>query len=233
MRTFRFISLLTLVGLCSTQLGYASPKRFFSNNNRQNNVMEELHNTIDDIKYETANHEAEIRMFEEKLNNQEIALDSLWKQLNDTNHSSSEKLKDNFSNFEMKISNIESSSKNAVTDLQQLKTHANDTAAVMATYKQKIAALEKIVDVQNQNIDHLQQALKAMMEALQIKDVAVDMENPYHMIGAEYQVKAGDSLEKIARRNHTTVHKLKELNHLNDKNDLIIVGQKLRLPESS
>jgi LysM repeat protein len=41
-------------------------------------------------------------------------------------------------------------------------------------------------------------------------------------------VKKNDTLEKIAKRNHTTVQKIKQLNHL--KGHFLKVGQKIKLP---
>lgn len=46
--------------------------------------------------------------------------------------------------------------------------------------------------------------------------------------GMPYVVKAGDSIAKIARKNHTTIAKLKEANGLNS--DLIHIGQKMVIP---
>jgi LysM repeat protein len=43
-----------------------------------------------------------------------------------------------------------------------------------------------------------------------------------------YEVKPGDILEKIARKNNTSVKKIKELNGLT--NDRIFVGQRIKLP---
>jgi LysM repeat protein len=50
-----------------------------------------------------------------------------------------------------------------------------------------------------------------------------------HMTGPSYRIKPGDSLEKIARANQTTVQAIKELNGLT--NDRIVVGKLLQLPE--
>ncbi|MBI5346294.1 MAG: LysM peptidoglycan-binding domain-containing protein [Chlamydiae bacterium] len=43
-----------------------------------------------------------------------------------------------------------------------------------------------------------------------------------------YKVKQGDSLEKIAKANNVTVDALKKYNRL--ENDLIVVGQELKIP---
>lgn len=209
----------------------ASPKRFYikQDKNNPNQAFEEIQNLIDDIKVESSNHETEIRMFQEKLNNQEVAVDSLWKQLNETTQANKEKIRAIVDQLESKLANLEIATNSTVSDIEFLKKQTVD----YKDYKQKIGHLEKVNDLQNQNIEHLQAALQALMEALQIKDVSILSADPFHPLsmGPVYHVKAGDSLEKIARKNNTTVVKLRELNHLTDSNDLIIVGQKLRLPE--
>ncbi len=225
----RFIAFLIIFGV-SFHIG-AAPKKYYirQDKNVSPQAFEELHNLIDDIKYEAANHETEMRMLQEKLGNQEIAVDSLWKQLNDASVVNREKIRDALEQVEMKLANLEGSSSSSLKDIDYLKSHLNE----VSQQKQKITHLEKVVEVQNQNIEHLQAALQALMDALQIKDVSVLTDDHYHPLSSApvYQVKAGDSLEKIARKNNTTVSKLKEINHLTGSNDLIIVGQKLKLPE--
>jgi LysM repeat protein len=44
-----------------------------------------------------------------------------------------------------------------------------------------------------------------------------------------YRVKAGDSIEKIARQFGTTPEQIKKINQLH--NDLILVGQEIRVPK--
>jgi LysM repeat protein len=46
-------------------------------------------------------------------------------------------------------------------------------------------------------------------------------------VGNTYVVRKGDTLGKIAERNHTTVASLKRANGL--KNDILTIGQKLRV----
>lgn len=223
----RLFAFIIILGVSSQGLN-AVPKKYYVRQDKNSPAaIEELHNLIDDMKYEATNQETEMRMLQEKLTTQETAVDSLWKQLNDANAVNKEKLRNAFEEIEAKLATLEGSS------LKEIKNHLNDSKEVAAQQKQKIHSLEKIIEIQNQNIEHLQAALQALMDALQIKDVSVVTDDHYHSLasGAMYQVKAGDSLEKIARKNNTTVSKIKELNHLTGNNDLIIVGQKLRLPE--
>lgn len=195
-------------------------------------LVKELRDTVDDIRHEVNNHESEIRVYDEKLKSLEDIIDGLRDQLNESSQAQKELLKGNSTNLEVKIAALETLSKGLVSDLRQFKTHANDASAALMQYKQKISELEKIVEQQNQNIDHLQVAMRALMEALQDKDSGSNKGTVAVADGAgggTYRVKAGDSLGKIALENHTTIQVLKDLNGL--AHDRIVVGQLLRLPE--
>jgi len=58
--------------------------------------------------------------------------------------------------------------------------------------------------------------------------ITPDAQPPVTINGAPYVVKQGDSLAKIARRNHTSVAKLKAANNL--PNDMLHIGQKMVIP---
>lgn len=73
----------------------------------------------------------------------------------------------------------------------------------------------------DQNIVHLQQSLQALAKA---------MSNSNEASSELYVVKNGDSLEKIAKKHHTSVQALIDLNQL--KSSKICSGQKLKLPAS-
>ena len=45
-----------------------------------------------------------------------------------------------------------------------------------------------------------------------------------------YRVKKGDSLYKIARRNKTTVHRLRQANNMRSKSSFLRVGQRIKVP---
>jgi peptidoglycan endopeptidase LytE len=77
------------------------------------------------------------------------------------------------------------------------------------------------VQTQDKQIASLQSAMKSLVALLQAEESSAATETTY-------QVKSGDSLEKIAAQNGTSVKVLKELNAL--PSDRIKIGQKLKLP---
>ena len=165
---------------------------------------------FEDLRHEVDNHEAEIRMFEERLNTQEVIVDSLRQQVMDANHENRELVKGSAVQLENNVMRLENSVKGITDDLRHLQTHGNDTTSVLNQHKQKIEEIEK-------KMDQLQETLQLVLDALQVpgKEQA-------------YVVVSGDTLEKIARKNGTTIKKIKELNQLTS--DRIYVGQKLKLP---
>jgi LysM repeat protein len=221
--------LLIAGGILFVQAAEAAPRRYVAEEDAAT-TMREMRDTLDDIKHEVSNHESEIRMFEEKLNNQELTIDGLRQQINDTHQANKELLKGTSQTTEEKISNLESTTKSLVSDLRQFKSHANETTTALAQYKQKLSELEKIIEVQNQSLDNMQAALRSLVDAMQVQGGAssASVDKVALSDSKLYRVKNGDSLEKIARANQTTVKAIKELNGL--ANDRIIVGQRLQLP---
>lgn len=199
----------------------AAPKRYYEDPTIT--ALREMRATLDDMRHEVSNHETEIKTYDEKLHNLETIIDSLRQQSTDTAEAHKEALKDTSGTLEMKINSLETTTKGLVADLKQFKNHANETASTLVQYKQKLADLEKILEIQNQNLDSLQTALKSLTDVLQVKNNL-----PISSSEKTYRVAPGDSLEKIARKNHTTIQTIKELNGLT--NDKIIVGQTLKVP---
>lgn len=177
---------------------------------------------VETIKHTVDNHDTEIRMLQERCNNQEATVSSLRQQVLDSSQSTKELVRGNATGFEGKIAYLESANKNLIADLQQLKSHANDSTTALNQYKSKIVELEQTVSAQNKNIENLQAALKSLTELLQMKEGATANGDNV------YRVKPGDSLEKIARAHNTTIKALKERNNLTQ--DRINVGQKLHIP---
>ena len=89
-------------------------------------------------------------------------------------------------------------------------------------YKQKIDELEKNITAQDarfEEIKKLKKILNAIASSLNIDNSGA----------LSYTVKAGDSLEKIAKSHKTSVEHLKKYNNLDQ--DLIVIGQRLKIPQ--
>jgi LysM repeat protein len=208
----------------------AAPKRYDSSD-EATTAVREMRATLDDVRHEVDNHEAEIHIFENRLSTQEITLDSLRQHILDATQANKEMVRSSSNDLETKVNSLDNTFKGLVADLKQLKNHANDSSALIERYEQRIAKLEKVVDVQNRNIAALEAALHSIASAFDLKETAIPSSAgaTTSSAGKVYVVKPGDSLEKIARQNGTTIKAIKELNQLSS--DKITVGKKLALPE--
>lgn len=107
-----------------------------------------------------------------------------------------------------------------------------------AALEKRIAALEKTLDkvvadlrMVSTTISQVDARLLSQDERLQevgklkstLTSIAKAVNTP--PVSKAYKVKAGDSLEKIAKAHHMSVDTLRKLNHL--KQDKIVVGQEL------
>ena len=88
----------------------------------------------------------------------------------------------------------------------------NQTAAALALYKQQISSIDSKLD----EISKLRSTLSQLSKASS------------HIETSFYQVKMGDSLEKIGRKFQVSVDALKRENNLSS--DKIVVGQQLAIP---
>lgn len=195
-------------------------------------VLRQLKTGLADLKYGVNNHETEIRMFEDKLRNQETSFDHLRQQLTDDFQSQRDLTRSTILTLENKIGTLEEKTdaletltKGLTADLRQLKQQANDSVTVLGQYKQKLTDLEGLLQTQNQHMHNLEVALNSMMDFIQTKEA------PQLALSGNaktYKVQAGDTLEKIARAQKVSVQGLREANQLT--NDRIIVGQTLKIP---
>lgn len=222
----RLLLCLCLLSLIHFSL-HAAGRRYNSNEDNAT-ALREMRDTIDMLRHEVENHETELRMFEEKVNTQEATIASLRQQVQDAMQANKDLLKSSLTTVEAKNADLESANKSLVADMKQLKNHSNDWVEALGQYKLKIGELEKTISQHGHNMDNMQSAMKSMMDALQVKEAPLKMTSQSDGGANSYRVKAGDSLEKIAKNNNTTVKTLKEINSLNS--DKIVVGQTIQLP---
>lgn len=184
---------------------------------------------LKDISHQVKNHEVEIRTVEESLKTQEQVLEDLRTQVQNELAQCKESARAHrsqadasFQAIDQAIKNLESVMRGLVSDVQTLKTQANQTANLVSQNQQKVATLETLIEAQNQHLRNFEQALRLLMEGTVVKG-----SEPRR--GGTYQVKPGDSLEKIAKAHRVSVQALRELNQL--QSDRIVPGQSLRIPE--
>ncbi|MBA3238728.1 MAG: LysM peptidoglycan-binding domain-containing protein [Parachlamydiaceae bacterium] len=183
--------------------------------------VQQMRSDISELQRYVTNQEVEIHQINEKFLTIETIVDAIRRQLSDSSSAHKEQLQFSNVSIETRMASLERTVKGIVADIHILKAHLNDTSSLQSDYKQQFAKYEKLISSQNQNIEKMQTALKSVMELLQTSDESDSAD-------LIYQVKPGDSLEKIANTHGTTVKALKDLNQLSI--DRIKIGQKLKLP---
>jgi len=159
----------------------------------------------------------------------QLALDEVRIELADVQHALKAKdteirlLEENLSAASGKVVRQESSPSTALLEkrISQLEKMQEKTSSSLAQYKEKIHQLEQEISSRLSELSKIRTTLGAISQAVQ-KPSSAAIERK------KYTVKAGDSLEKIARKEHVSVDALKKLNDLDS--DRIAVGQVLTLP---
>ncbi len=219
----------------ASNIGFSAPAMRNQNyyESDQALLIKELKISLENLRSLVNNHETEIRMYDEKLKNVDSIIEGVRDQCSDTAKGQKEQLKGSTSALEERIGALEEITRGLLTDLKQFKTFTSETTSFLTQYKQRMTDLERSLDLQNKNIQHLQTALKAMMSALQVKgslEITTSDDSTSATDTILYRVKPGDSLEKIARNLNTDVQVIKRLNNMT--NDKIIVGKQIKVPDN-
>ncbi len=172
----------------------------------QNQGSRDLRASLDEIRHELSNHETMIQIFEQKFATQENIVESFGQQIEADQKSNKDLIQGKAANVDQRVLKLEALLQGMVEDMRQLRSQSSE--------------LEKQLNEQNNNTDHLKNAVGSLMDALQA--------NVPELEGKMYQVKSEDTLGDIALRHHTSVKAIKEINQM--KNDRILIGQKLKLP---
>lgn len=184
--------------------------------------VQQMRLDINELNRHVDNQENEIQQIKERFASLEEIIDDIRKQHNNASSNHREQLQSSNVALETKIGNLEFTIKGLLSDIQVLKSHLNESVGLKTDYQQQLSRYEKQIATQNQNIEKMQTALKSVMELLHADE---EKESTTESI---YQVKPGDTLEKIANAHGTTVKAIKDLNQLSI--DRIKIGQKLKMP---
>ena len=217
---FTVLILTCFISSCQTTTSDSKPQ------SQTDILVQELHAEFTDVKHQIHNLGVDLRILEEKIKGQEKEYSAVQKKMNDGNRFQKEYLQGGLAKLEKKVSTLQSQRENINADIHQLKRNVNDLGTTVGQYKTKLQDVEKVFSSTQQsnekNINNLKVALESLMALVKHKGNSFTSSKLY-------TVRSGDSLERIARKNNTTVEKLKEVNKLTS--DLIITGDELRIPE--
>lgn len=215
------LSLFLLFCSCSSHLA------FNPNQSRETHMaMEELRTELADVKHALNSAKVEMQIVEEKLKNQDQSF-SAFKNHPSQKGQAQQDLAQQIGQIEKRLGQLEKVQEKVHGDLHALSNHANQGAQVLNQCREKMQSLEQEIAVQNKRLD----------DVAKLKNTLTSLSKTMQQTTAEgtsahsYKVKAGDSLEKIARRYHTTADTLKKLNGLN--HDRIIIGQEIQVPHDT
>lgn len=178
--------------------------------------------SLQNLSYSVNNQDQEIATLKQKFHNQETILDSMHAEVKELIKAAKESQKNSGEKVDSRLKSMEKNLDKLVSDLKQFKKHANDSSSSLGQLEKKLKEQEEISSLQAQQIKDLESALRTLANALQVKAPSSTCSS------GEYRVKAGDSLEKIAKENGTTIEAIKRENNLTK--NTIYPGQKLHIP---
>ncbi len=189
-----------------------------SNNVYSTVAIDELRLEVSDLKHDLHSARVEINLLDEKVNKYERTISFLKEQLAQSQTPTTSSHADA---LERKVAHLEKLLEKTTADLRSLNTVANQAL-------NKLQDLEQTVAIQDKKCDEVAK-LKGTLTSISKAISQTPKPTPLSTSNKTYRVKPGDSLEKIARAQQTTVSSIKQLNQLT--NDKIVVGQELKLSD--
>ena len=200
MRIFLCLLLLTS---CSSYIASAQEEK-----RRSDILYDEMRIEIADLKHSLNATQVEMNILEERVRKQENTSTQVKKE------HSSDVLAHQFSLLEKKLASLQIIQEQLVQDMQLFRSHTKDVNLSLQNFADQI----QIQNKKFEEISRLKTTLSSLSKVME----------PTTTSTKTYTVRAGDTLERIAQKNNTTVAHLKKFNHLED--DRIKVGQELKLP---
>lgn len=179
-------------------------------------------NQLKSMQYTLANQDSEIAFIKERLTSFETTLESTHKEVSKLISQAKEAVKKSSGALDTKVLAIEKNIEKLVTDLKAFKKQTNELASTLSDIQKSLREKEEIAALQAEQIKELEQALRSLAQAMQTKSSTKTT--------GTYQVKSGDTLDKIAKELDVSISSLKAENNL--QKDVIYPGQKLKVPNS-
>jgi len=185
-----------------------------------NPELDELRIELDDLKHALKTTQVDLGLLDERQKKQDNSLRQTKDQVQSRDTSSLHLLTSQINALEKKVAALEKTLEKAANDLRSLNAVATQTLNKTQELEQSLLSHEKRLD----DVVNLKSTLTNISKAIKGQTSAQTPSS-----AKLYRVKAGDSLEKIARQHHTSVEALRKINHL--PSDKIVIGQELRLSD--
>ena len=185
-------------------------------------TLHEVQTNLDDLRQDLNSFKTDLQIVDSKIGNQENQLEGVKQKQTTQTLAMIDTLSDRIKELEAKMAEGVKSRQAEISDIEKLSFHAKETNASLVQYKEKLIELESKVIAQNKRFDEV----KKLKETLDAVALSLKLSNEGFF---SYKVKAGDSLEKIAKINNLSVEQLKKINNLDQ--DLIMIGQELKIPK--
>ena len=205
---------LCLFLVCIALAGCGSMGSSRSDKHQMELSLHKVRTEVEDIKHDLNTYEIEHHVIEGKLIDQEQTIATLRQQVAELKSGKLDSFVEELQNLEKKLHQVSKKQDKIVADIRQLTTHANDTTTALTQYKDKLSQFEQTIHGQNAQLHEIQKIKEGISKLAEEEKT--------------YVVQPGDSLDKIAKENNTSVEKLKQLNNITT--DLIVVDQLLTLP---
>ncbi len=184
-------------------------------------TIHEMQTDLDDLRHDVHCFQTEFEIIDGKIKHFEDVLGEVRQKYLAKMEESLQSLRKKIEQMEATTKVLEETAEKREHSIKNLSRHAEETTFAFSQYKKKMEEIEFSFLQQEEKLKEmasLKTTLEEIAQALKLKKESI------------YQVQSGDSLEKIAKHFGVSVEELKKHNHL--KKDLIVKGQKLKIPSS-
>lgn len=182
----------------------------------------EIRQQMGQLEYLVETAENEMAQLRQQLETQQLTMEALRSEQLKLQQQSRESLRQQEERIDSKIASIERQEFGKNQE-ERLQHYMQETAQAFTKYREKIDLLE-------QKLKSQEAILRSLVELLQAQEPSSFAALSEEHASALYEVKSGDTLEKIAKAHGTSVKTLLEINGLSSPNK-IQVGKKLKLPK--
>lgn len=179
-----------------------------------------LDRAVQTMSHKVTTIDQELATLKSRFENQDRVLDSIHKEVTLLIKATKDSQATALSSSDNRQKALEKNLEKLVSDLKQFKKHANESSTTISQLQKSLQKQDELIQLQAQQIKDLESAMRHLASAMQPSKAAEQ--------ATAYRVKAGDTLEKIAKEHGTSVEALKAKNNL--RSNTIFTGQKLQIP---